>query len=253
MAWWKTESQSLIVFDAAGGTGGTMVVLDKGSDLSPPQVHRDGYTFDGWSPNVPNTVPEDDMVYVAQWVANTYSIAYFGNGSSYGAMSNSQHTCGVSSPLNKNTFERTGYTFLGWAEDPQSEIAEYVDEAEVLFLTALDGDGKPLRDLLLNAYTITFDANGGTGGTSETMNYGEELTPPQVQRQWYSFYGWEPEVPGTVPDVDSVYTAQWYNGISVDIELEVGRYDSVSGDFVPLLRKNTEAGGYSNRAYLSGK
>lgn len=39
---------------------------------------------------------------------------------------------------------------------------------------------------IINQYTATFDANGGTGGTSKTQDYDTALTVPTVSRTGYS-------------------------------------------------------------------
>lgn len=62
----------------------------------------------------------------------------------------------------------------------------------------------------VDATQVTFDANGGVGGWSRTMDAGADLTAPVVTREGYVFAGWEPEVPAAVPAVDAVtYTAKW--------------------------------------------
>ena len=42
----------------------------------------------------------------------------------------------------------------------------------------------------VNRCTVTFDANGGTGGKTVTQNYGTALTAPTVTRSGYTFLGW---------------------------------------------------------------
>jgi hypothetical protein len=57
---------------------------------------------------------------------------------------------------------------------------------------------------------ITFDANGGTGGTGPTaMTPGDPLTAPAVARAGYVLAGWSPTLPATVPTSDTTYVAQW--------------------------------------------
>jgi hypothetical protein len=61
----------------------------------------------------------------------------------------------------------------------------------------------------INQYTATFNANGGTGGKAVTQNYGTVLTAPMVMRTGYTFTGWSPSVPSTMPAGNTTYTAQW--------------------------------------------
>ena len=58
-------------------------------------------------------------------------------------------------------------------------------------------------------FTVAFDANGGEGGWSRLMDYGAALSAPTVTRTGYTFVGWLPEVPTTVPADDVTYVAQW--------------------------------------------
>ena len=63
-----------------------------------------------------------------------------------------------------------------------------------------------------NNYTLTFDANGGTGGTSFKIVYGATLPKsyiPTVTRPGYTFIGWFPAVPSLAPGGNTTYTAQW--------------------------------------------
>ena len=58
-------------------------------------------------------------------------------------------------------------------------------------------------------YMVRFDANGGSGGWSRTMDYGVTITAPTVTRTGYTFVGWLPAVPATVPASNVTYVAQW--------------------------------------------
>ena len=67
-------------------------------------------------------------VNTANATANTYQIAYNANTGSGTAMSNSSHTYDASKALTKNTFTKTGYTFLGWNTNKDATTATYQDE-----------------------------------------------------------------------------------------------------------------------------
>lgn len=114
---------------------------------------------------------------------------------------------GVEFQLNPNPFPRTGYTLLGWNQDWRSDEVEYEDGARVTF----DGD----RDLYalwqINQYWVMFNANGGTGGWVEPrkMEYGAEVTAPEVIRTGHTFVEWSPPAPETVPPNDITCVAQW--------------------------------------------
>ena len=117
-AMWSMLSFSNITFDANGGTGGFgPVSMTPGDGLSAPQVDRTGYTFAGWQPEVPSSVPSGDTVYTAQWVANMYTVIYDGNANTAGMTVDSYHVYDTASSLTPNGFIKTGHSFLGWSAD----------------------------------------------------------------------------------------------------------------------------------------
>lgn len=74
----------------------------------------------------------------ANWVANTYTIEYNANGGS-GEVDPTSHTYDASKELAANSFERTGYTFVGWSTTPEGDV-EYSPEEAIKNLTAVNGD-----------------------------------------------------------------------------------------------------------------
>ena len=66
---------------------------------------------------------------------------------------------------------RTGYTFLGWSEDPNSTSPEYMDKDEFCSYDAVNGGGKgPIHLYAIwrpNTYTVVLDHNDGTGATEQ--------------------------------------------------------------------------------------
>lgn len=64
-----------------------------------------------------------------------------------------------------------------------------------------------------NKYTLTWNLDGGevkTAGTAAgSVEWGTSLTAPVVEKTGYTFDGWDPEVPATMPTENATYTAQW--------------------------------------------
>ena len=81
-----------------------------------------GYTFKGWSPEVPATVPAEDKTYTAQWQINQYTMTFvLGNGEE-NIVKTQDYQTALTAPANP---EREGYTFTGWdAEIPTTIPAE---------------------------------------------------------------------------------------------------------------------------------
>ncbi len=65
----------------------------------------------------------------------------------------------------------------------------------------------------VNSYTYNFNGNGATTNpspTSQTSNYGTAInTPTSPSRTGYTFTGWSPSIPGTMPSGGGTSYAQW--------------------------------------------
>ena len=189
-AQWQIN-QYEVVFDANGGDGGTCTNLDYGTEIVAPTITRTGYSFCGWSPSVDETVPACDVTYAAQWTPNKYIVTFDANGGEGGISEDLDFESAISAPI----VTRNGYTLKGWSPS--------LDETVPL------GGATYTAQWEINQYTVTFDANGGVGGMSGKQDYGTAIVVPTVTREGYTFQGWLPEIPATVPEGDVTYTAQW--------------------------------------------
>ena len=71
----------LMLFELDGGYGVEPIYARYGSSVSVGNPSKAGYTFNGWSPEVPATMPVDGGSYTAQWIAKdtaTVSIVFWG-------------------------------------------------------------------------------------------------------------------------------------------------------------------------------
>ncbi len=193
-AQWQVNTYKL-TFDANGGVGGTGPTdVEFGAAITAPTVTRDGYTFTGWEPEVPATMPAADSTYTAQWqeLPKT-TITFDTDGGSTIDPITGYVGAPVTAPADPT---KEGNTFTGW--EPEIPAAFPADDLTVK------------AQWQVNTYKLTFDANGGVGGTGPTdVEFGAAITAPTVTREGYTFAGWTPDVPATMPAADSVYTAQW--------------------------------------------
>jgi len=219
-----------ITFDANGGTGGTINTLTYGTALTAPAVTRFGYTFAGWSPVVPATVPAANTTYTAQWTPKNFTITFDANGGTGGTSGPMAYGTTLTAP----TVLRTGYTFTGW----QPSLPATVPSANTTYTAQWS----------INSYTITFNANGGTGGTSGSMTFGATLSAPSVSRTGYTFNGWSPTVPATVPALNATYTAQWIakkTTVTFDANGGIGGTSAIMDFESPLVAPNVTRTGYT--------
>ena len=90
-------------------------------------------------------------------------------------------------PLVAPTVTRTGYTFLRWEPAVPSTVPE--------------GDATYVAQWQIDTYTVTFNANGGTGSMSpQTFTYGvsQTISPNGFSRSGYDFIGWAETPTGDV-------------------------------------------------------
>ena len=103
-----------IYFDTAGGSDIGHITQDYGTAITAPAVPtKTGYTFIGWEPELPATMPAKVMTVTAQWSINQYTISYnLNNGTATG---NPDSYTVESDAITLNTPTRPGYTFTGWS------------------------------------------------------------------------------------------------------------------------------------------
>lgn len=111
---------------------------------------RTGYVFAGWRNRTTNDSYADretvtdlaglngSVTLTAEWRKAQYRVAYFGNGGT-NTMEAQEFTCGEGQSLTSNVFGRVGYTFRGWALDPEDAKVKYADGVRVNNLTTTDG------------------------------------------------------------------------------------------------------------------
>lgn len=105
------------------------------------------------------------LTFVAQWAPNRYTVRFDANGGT-GSMSDQSLTYSEQKPLTDNVFVKNGYTFVGWNTQPDGSGQAFAPRAQVSQLVAEnDGSITLYAQWTANGYTVTFDANGGTGST----------------------------------------------------------------------------------------
>ena len=145
---------------------------------------RTNYHFKGWSTTKGGSVKYADkqvanlsskngatVTLYAVWERSTYTVAFDANGGT-GTTKALSINVGAKKALTANAFKRTGYAFLGWAKKKTATKADYKDKASVKNLKA-SGTVALYAVWKANAYTVKFDANGGTGKMANlAMTYG---------------------------------------------------------------------------------
>ena len=168
----------------------TEAIYDFGQEINTPKKPtRKGYTFKGWSVEIPETMPARDIVAEAKWEVNQYNLMVIVDEDT------TTTTYDYNSIIEKPAIpEKEGYIFVGWnTEIPYTMPAEDVSiEAE----------------FAIDEFRFTTIVEGVI--TEETYNFGEEIkAPKEPTREGYTFNGWSIEIPKTMPAKDLVVEAEW--------------------------------------------
>ena len=156
------------------------------------------YTFAGWFDTsassggtqlTTTTKVTSNKTWYARWTSTykNYTVTWDGNGGTPSKSSSSFHYNDALGTL--PTATRTGYTFKGWSTSKTGTV-------NVSTTTKVTANVTYYAVWTINSYTWTFDANGGTGDTTKTLNYNATLsTLPTASRAStaannYTFAGW---------------------------------------------------------------
>ena len=183
--------------------------------LELPAPEREGYTFTGWalskngtSPTMSTVIPTYGHTRYAQWEINQYTVTFdTGDGGTEIAPITQDYGTAITAPANPT---REGYTFKGW--DPALPATMPADNINVK------------AQWEINHYTVSYDANGGTGTMTdlESYDHGSEVPVPEnafTAPKNHSFAGWNTAADGSgktyQPDdtftitADTTLYAQW--------------------------------------------
>lgn len=147
-------------------------------------------TIIGYTPtkiNATGTIKTSNTSEVVYYYEKTYTISYDANGGSGAPASQTKaHTKNLTLSSTKPT--RTGYSFLGWGTSA-SGSAQYQPGTTY----TANGDVTLYAIWTPNKYTVSFNANGGSGApSSQTKYHGMALTLSTAKptRSGYTFAGW---------------------------------------------------------------
>lgn len=217
-AQWAANSYD-VVYDGNGSDAGYPMAIqgftydDEAQSLDMNSFARIGYTFTGWNtdpagagssfadgaakPNV-SAIDGDTVTLFAQWTANTYDIAFNGNGSDSGAMDPIETVwdaaVAVSAP--DSAFSLLGYTFTGWNTQADGAGTPYAVNSDLRNISPGDSGATVVlyAQWAPTQYNVVFDGNGSDSGsmTDQLMTYDaiEALEPVGFGRTGYLFSTW---------------------------------------------------------------
>ena len=92
----------------------TTITQAYGSEVTAPaDPTKEGHTFAGWTPEVPATMPAEDMKVEALWTVNQYTITFIVDGEEYATITEDYGTA-ITAPADPT---KASYVFDGWDKE----------------------------------------------------------------------------------------------------------------------------------------
>ena len=230
VAHWKANTNT-VTFHPNGGSGSMSaqeICTDASAALAKNLFSRAGYTFIGWSTSPAGAVEYVDQAQYAMetesnydlyavWKANDNTLVLNGNTSTSGSMSSQTMATDSKGNLPKNTYQKTGYTFIGWATTPDGTVV-YLDGAE--YTMGTDATVTLYAVWEANSYKVILNPeNGGKQGEA-TVRYDQNFALTVPTREGYTFDGWFLKVGGNgdrLTDKDGKSVSVWKVGNDVTV------------------------------------
>ncbi len=213
-----------ITFDTDGGSTVSPITQDYGTTINKPSDPiKTEYTFAGWEPEIPATMPANNITIKAKWNVKQYTITFDTDGGSNVDSITQDYGSAVVKPLDPT---KTGYTFAGWDKTIPATMP-----AENITIKAKWN---------INQYTITFDTDGGSVVSPITQDYGTRIDKPSdPTREGYTFMVWDNAIPNTMPAHDMLIKALWkINKYTVTFDSDGGsNIDPITLDYGSVITK----------------
>ncbi|TLS48216.1 hypothetical protein FE782_31920, partial [Paenibacillus antri] len=187
-----TINQYTVNFESNGGSPVDGVTVHYGSAaVKPTDPTKTGYAFAGWytdrdalSQAFDFAVPigAADVTLYAKWMVNQYTVSFESNGGSPVESQSINYGNTAAEPAEPT---KTGYTFAEWYTD--ADLTAAFDFAAPIGAADITLYAK----WTVNQYSVTFESNGGTPTTGQTIDYGTVVTEPVAPtKTGCTFAGW---------------------------------------------------------------
>ncbi len=189
-------------FLRADGNTHAKSVLAEGDAIPVPEAPKKfGYVFVGWEPEVPETMPAEDMVFEPQYEIDKTFVTIVVGGTVVAG--------GIIAASIANAAVITGVSIVGG-------IIVIVGVAE----------------LVKHTHTVTYIVDGDIYKTYKVVEGAKIPVPADPEKDGFTFEGWNPEVPEKMGDEDLVFEATWAeksDDDSADVDVEIPETGSVAG------------------------
>ena len=156
--------------------------------ILPAEPQKEGYSFVGWDKVVPETMPANNLEFVAEWSINSHTVTWIVDGNETVDTYNYGDT--IVKPADP---EKVGYTFTDWG----AEISTTVPDEDLVFTATWQA----------KEYNVTWNVDGEI--STDTYYFDDAITAPTPEKDGYFFIGWDKVVPDTMPAESLEFVAQW--------------------------------------------
>lgn len=188
-----TKAEFVITFLDYDSTVVAQDTLMFNANIVKPKVTREGYTFTGWNPEVPNKMPGADLTTIAEYSINKHEIIFVDADDNIIFKDSLYYGDSIVIPADPT---KDGYDFAGW--DP--EVPATVPD-EDLYITPVFTKAE---------FIITFLDFDSTEIFKDTLSYDSKIAViKDPTREGYTFTGWNPVVPNKMPGENFTTIAEY--------------------------------------------
>ena len=200
-----------------------------GAAVSVADPVKEHYTFAGWDPALPETMPAHDVTVVAKWTED---------GADYTAYNAAKAEAEAKQKEENYDKKYTAETRAALAEALANDVSGKLYSEQGIVDAATKAINDAVAALELMTYTATFYVDGAVHATVQAK-VGEQIAlPEEPAKEGYVFTGWDPEV-GVMGLEDVSFNAQFTAG-AVSYKVETYEMD-VNGAYGAATVKTVPA------------
>ena len=182
---WEPNSHT-ITFDTDGGTAIDKMTVKYGESITAPaNPTKTGYTFVKWDKEIPETMPDEDLTFKAEWKINQYTITFDTDGGNEIAAITLDYNAAVTAPAEP---VKKGFKFLGWKPEIPAKmpaenltvVAQWQDN-RIKIVAEMDGNAvypanvDKFCDGKENTVTLTYNITAGTATEYKLTFEGDKI------------------------------------------------------------------------------
>ncbi len=172
-----------VTFDSDGGSAVEKQTVEEGNKATKPaDPTKEGYSFTGWYNGEAvfdfDTAIKANITLKAHWTIKTFTVTFDTDGGGEVVAQTVDYNGKATKPADP---AKDGYAFAGW----------YNGVATFDFETTITADVTLKAHWTINAYTVSFNTDGGSIVAAQTVDYnGKATKPADPEKEGYDFAGW---------------------------------------------------------------